>query len=168
MNSDADVNVYRIVHPGGRLRVDVTPNAISANLDPRLALLSSAGATIATSDPPGAVSASFDAALGAGTYYLAVSGEANLRPSGGWSGYGSIGEYRLGVSRLFTPEVATSLTLMEADNDGLALSWLAPSDGGGGTTSYEAKVCLGADKSQCSAPEANSVAVPGRRPAPQS
>lgn len=46
----------------------------------------SAGATIATSDPPGAVSASFDAALGAGTYYLAVSGEANLRPSGGWSG----------------------------------------------------------------------------------
>ena len=30
---DADVDVYRIVHPGGRLRVDVTPNAISANLD---------------------------------------------------------------------------------------------------------------------------------------
>lgn len=152
VNSDADVDVYRIVHPGGRLRVDVTLNSISANLDPRLAVLSSAGATIATSDPPGAVSAVFDAALGAGTYYLAVSGEAYLTPSTGWSGYGSIGRYRLAVSRLFTPDVATSLTLMQANNDGLELSWVAPSDTGGGTTSYEAKVCRGADQLQCSAP----------------
>ncbi len=151
VNSDADVDVYRIVHPGGRLRVDVTPNAISANLDPHLVLFSAAGATIAADDPPGAVSASFDASLGAGTYYVAVSGEAYLTPSSGWSGYGSIGQYRLGVTRLFIPEVATSLSLMQASDHGLALSWVATSDGGGGTTSYEAKVCRGADQLQCSA-----------------
>ncbi len=152
VDSDADVDVYRIAHPGGRLLVEVTPNAISANLDPRLALFSAAGATIDAWDPPGAIGASFDALLAAGTYYLAVSGEAYLTPSTGWSGYGSIGQYRLSVNRLFTPGAATSLTLMQANDDGLALSWVAPSDTGGGTTSYEAKVCRSADQLQCSAP----------------
>ena len=51
----------------------------------------------------------------------------------------------------FTPKVARSLALFQAADDGLALSWLAPFDGGGGNTLYEAKVCLGADQSQCSA-----------------
>ena len=151
VDNDADVDVYRIVHPGGRLRVDVTPNSISANLDPGFALYSAAGTTIAASDPPGAVAASFDATLVAGTYYLAVSGEGYLTPSSGWSGYGSVGQYHLGVYSLFTPEVAWSLALSQAADNGLALSWLAPSDGGGGNTSYEAKVCLGNDQLQCSA-----------------
>lgn len=152
VNNDADVDVFRIVHPGGRLRLDVTLNSGSANLDPRLALYSAAGGTIAASDPPGAVSASFDGSLAAGTYFAAVSGEAYLTPSTGWSGYGSIGQYRVRVTRLFTPGVATALTLAQAPEDGLKLSWAAPSTSGGGTTSYEAKVCLGVDQVQCSTP----------------
>ena len=152
VNNEADVDVFRIAHPGGRLQLDVKLNSVSATLDPRLALYSAEGATIATNDPPGAVSASFDASLAVGTYFAAVSGEAYLTPSTGWSGYGSIGQYRLRVSRQFTSGVAITLTLAQVPDDGLKLSWAAPSTSGGGTTSYEAKVCLGADQLQCTAP----------------
>ena len=151
VDNDADVDVYRIVHPGGRLRLDVSLNTMSANLDPRLGVFSAAGAIIATHDPPGAVNASFDAPLVAGTFYAAVSGEAYLTPSTGWSGYASIGQYRLGVSRVFAPGVATALSLSQAGDNRLTLSWAAPTINGGGTTSYEAKVCLTTDQAQCTA-----------------
>lgn len=85
-------------------------------------------------------------------YCPAPALESPASPSTGWSGYGSIGQYQLRVSRLLTPGVATTLALAQDPDNGLKLSWAAPSTSGGGTTSYEAKVCLGAGQLQCTAP----------------
>jgi hypothetical protein len=66
----------------------------SPNLDISSSLYDSTGDLVASSSPSGAMSASFNLTLEAGTYYLVVDGVGSGDPlRNGYSDYGSLGQY---------------------------------------------------------------------------
>ncbi len=104
----ADVDVFRFTHGcRGPVTVDADPGPRSPNLDIRLELRSSAGATLATADPPavaggddilGGLDASLTRTLDPGTYLVSVDGVGHGSPLGtGYSDAGSLGAYSLTI-----------------------------------------------------------------------
>ena len=108
----ADVDVYRVNTSGGEVTAKVDVAEISPNLDAKLTLTDSSGATVAENDPAAApesqtkatgLDASLSATgLAAGTYYLTVDGVGTGDPgaatpagANGYTDYGSLGNYSL-------------------------------------------------------------------------
>ncbi len=108
----ADVDVFRVNTAGGELTAQVDVAEISPNLDAKLTLTDSSGATVAENDPAATrdsdtkatgLDASLSATgLAAGAYYLTVDGvgagdPGSATPAGsdGYSDYGSLGNYTL-------------------------------------------------------------------------
>lgn len=99
-----DVDVFALSAAAGPVTVTLTPAVRSANLDAVVTLRNSAGTVLASANPVDALNAtlSFNVPL-AGTYYLSVQGTGKGDPlSTGYSSYGSVGQYALGVS-FYTP-----------------------------------------------------------------
>lgn len=90
-NSDLDVYSFETV--GGFANFTVSPAAIGGNLNVLAEILDAAGNVVASANPGGVLSATLNATLTAGTYYLRVSGAGEA--SAGYDDYGSLGQYRV-------------------------------------------------------------------------
>lgn len=103
ITSSADIDVFAFLSGDGPAVINLNPDNLSPNLDILAELRDSAGNLVASSNPTGSLSASFNLNLDAGTYFLFVRGTGEGAPNvAGYSSYGSIGQYTL------TGTVATS------------------------------------------------------------
>lgn len=130
-NSDADY--FAFTSGAGPVSFSVTPwvspaNSRGGNLDLKLSILNSAGATLAATNPPDLTSASLTLTVATGTYYLVVSnaacGTPFANPPSGYTTYASLGQYFINgtVSGTFTNPVNAGAV---ADGPELArLNWL--------------------------------------------
>lgn len=104
-----DVDMLSFSTTGGTASLSVAPAAKHPNLDIAITLYNSGGGVVTTSNPSG-LPASFNIALAAGTYYLAITGTGAGNPaSDGYSNYGSLGYYTItgNVANGSTTAVAT-------------------------------------------------------------
>lgn len=93
---NTDVDYFQFTTTGGDAIID--PFFESPNLDILAILYDSSGTQIQTSNPSGALNASF-IGLSAGTYYVSIDGTGEGSVSGtGYSDYGSLGQYTITVS----------------------------------------------------------------------
>ncbi|WP_310462794.1 PKD domain-containing protein [Sphaerotilus sp.] len=99
-----DVDVFAFSAAAGPVNVTLTPAARSANLDAVVTLRNSAGTVLASANPVDALNATLSVTVPlAGTYYVSVQGTGKGDPlSTGYSNYGSVGQYALGVN-FYTP-----------------------------------------------------------------
>lgn len=99
-----DVDVFAFSAAAGPVNVTLTPATRSANLDAVVTLRNSAGTVLASANPVDALNATLSVTVPlAGTYYLSVQGTGKGDPlSTGYSSYGSVGQYALGVN-FYTP-----------------------------------------------------------------
>ena len=96
-----DVDVFAFTTGGGAAQVTVTPDSVAPNLDVALKILDAQGNTIAESNPVDKLSASLNATLNSGQYFLQVEGVGAGDLTTGYSDYGSLGQYTITGS--FTP-----------------------------------------------------------------
>ncbi len=96
----ADVDCYRIDSGNGTISLSFTPAPNSPNLDISAELLNAGGIVLASSGSNQAsLAASLSKAVSQGTYFLRIRGSAWANPlTGGWSTYGSVGEYSVSGS----------------------------------------------------------------------
>lgn len=99
-----DADVFAFSAAAGPVNVTLTPAARSANLDAVVTLRNSAGTVLGSANPVDALNATLSVNVPqAGTYYLSVQGTGKGDPlSTGYSSYGSVGQYALGVN-FYTP-----------------------------------------------------------------
>ena len=91
-----DIDMFRVTSGAGTLSVSVNPAARSANLDLLVELRDANGAVLASDNPADSLPASLAVPVAAGTYYIAVKGVGKGDPlNGGYSNYGSLGQYAL-------------------------------------------------------------------------
>jgi PKD repeat protein len=98
IQSPADVDVYNFVTTGGSVTFSISPVAIGADLDIVANLYNSAGTLLASSSPADVLSATLNASVPAGTYYLSIGGGSKGDLATGYSDYGSLGQYRVSGS----------------------------------------------------------------------
>ena len=111
-NTDQDFFRF-ILTVGGSVSINVDPAVKGPNLDIEAKLYNSSGTVLSTSNPTGALNASFNTTLAAGTYYISIDGvgEGNVLGTG-YSDYGSLGFYSITgtVPDSVTPPVITGPT----------------------------------------------------------
>lgn len=116
-NTDVDLFSFNTT---GSINVTISPAALGANLDILAEILDSNGSVVQTSNPIGALNASFNFSAAAGTYYLRVQGTGQGDPLGtGYTKYASLGQYTVTIAGTTPtgPTLAISdLTLMEGDS----------------------------------------------------
>jgi len=97
VGASTDLDVYRFSAGAGTTAITVSPAALGPNLDIYAEIRRPDGSVVAASNPDALLTASFSVALPAGTYYLTVRGTGRLTPldDGGYSNYGSIGQYTI-------------------------------------------------------------------------
>ncbi|MCV2352855.1 PPC domain-containing protein [Paucibacter sp. B2R-40] len=98
IETPADVDVFSFVAGAGALTLTASPSNWSGNLDLALELRDASGKTLATANTLDKLDASITTKLAAaGTYYLFVKGAGKGNPllAGGYSNYGSIGQYSI-------------------------------------------------------------------------
>ena len=131
-----DVDALQFVVPAGTWSVTANPAAIGANLDLSLELRSADGTEVAVADPAETVAAALTVDLPEGSYTLLLRGAGVGDPlAGGYSNYGSLGNYCLTVE-----------PVTEADPDGwpdvvqpvppVAAAIFSTSEGEAGTTLF--------------------------------
>jgi PKD repeat protein len=111
----ADVDAFRFTTTGGATTISATTADPGGDVDLQLTLINSSGTTVATANPTTTVAstnsyattglnATITQTLAAGTYAILVEGvgQGDYRVDG-YSDYGSIGAYALGVSGATTP-----------------------------------------------------------------
>ncbi|WP_353932940.1 hypothetical protein WJM97_10305 [Okeanomitos corallinicola TIOX110] len=93
-NNDSDW--FSFTTTTGNIDLDINAFERGANLDILAELYNSAGQFILGSNPVGNLSASISTTLGAGQYFLSVTGTGEGNPLGtGYSDYGSLGQYSI-------------------------------------------------------------------------
>jgi hypothetical protein len=108
IGSRTDVDVVKLTLPAGSVTVTASPAVLQPNLDISLQLLTAAGTVVGTADPASGsllsratgMGASVTATLTGGEYYAVIDGVGAGSPlSTGYSDYGSVGRYTLGLGR---------------------------------------------------------------------
>jgi hypothetical protein len=90
---NSDVDIFRFSTDAGAISLSIQGPSPEPNLDIKAELLDANGQVLQTSDPTG-LNATIATNLGAGTYYLRISGVGAGDPqSTGYSTYGSVGNY---------------------------------------------------------------------------
>ncbi len=90
-NTDMDVFAFSTT---GAIKATIKPIQAGANLDILAEILDSTGVVVATSNPIGAIDASFTLTVSPGAYYLRVQGTGEGDPlTTGYTKYGSLGQY---------------------------------------------------------------------------
>jgi hypothetical protein len=102
-NTDLDVFQFFVA---GSIQASIKPIAVGANLDVLAEILDSSGSVIATSNPVGAIDASFSLTVAPGQYYLRVQGTGEGDPlQTGYTDYGSLGQYTVEVKGVVTEPI---------------------------------------------------------------
>lgn len=92
---NTDVDVFKFAAGAGALSLSVTPSPLGPNLKILAELRDSSGTVLASSSLSN-LGASINATVGAGNYYLAISGVGSGDPlTTGYSDYASLGQYIL-------------------------------------------------------------------------
>lgn len=104
---DADVDQFAFAAGAGTVTVTLAPAFRSPNLDALIELRNAAGTVLASANPSDALNASFSVAVPlAGTYYVSVRGTGKGDPlAGGYTAYGSLGNYLVNVSAPTPPQL---------------------------------------------------------------
>jgi serralysin len=93
---NTDVDVFSFLTGGGSINIDIFADGRSPNLDVMAQLYDDSFTLLAASNPANLLNASIATAVGAGTYFLAVSGTGKGDPlNGGYSDYASLGQYTI-------------------------------------------------------------------------
>ena len=105
ITTDADVDVFKVTHTGGTLKIDAVPAEFAPDLDIKLTVKDATGTVVATIDPPvrrvsateaTGLDAHLSQNLPAGDYTVQVEGTGFGDPGQtGYTGYASIGDYTL-------------------------------------------------------------------------
>ena len=136
-NTDVDVFQFASL---GTIMATVSPAAYGANLDILAEILDASGAIVATSNPIGALNASFNITVSAGSYYLRVQGAGEGDPLGtGYTNYGSLGQYTVTLQNSVPPPPPVP---------SLSITNLAVTEGNSGSTSGFVTIALSAASSQ--------------------
>jgi hypothetical protein len=98
ISTTSDVDVFRFQAGVGTMALTISPFTPGPNLDVKAELINGQGVTIAVSDSPTVLSASFNLKITtAGTYYLRISGVGTGNPLAstptGYTDYASLGRY---------------------------------------------------------------------------
>lgn len=100
-----DVDAFQFTAIGGSWQLSASPAAVGANLDLALEVRAADGTVVAVADPGETVAASLTVELPDGLYTVLVRGTGLGDPfAGGYSGYGSLGHYRVSAERLTVPD----------------------------------------------------------------
>lgn len=94
----ADKDVFRIdLATSKSVTIDVAQDGygINPNLNLRLTVRNSAGTVVGSASPSPSMSAALATTLPAGTYYATVDGAGEGTALNGYTGYGSVGQYRI-------------------------------------------------------------------------
>jgi formylglycine-generating enzyme required for sulfatase activity len=114
ITTSADIDYYVFSSLGGDFNATVSPASQGPNLDIQIQLEDSAGRVVSSSAPQDVLSASVNAFLQPGVYYLRVANSGNRDPKkDGYSTYGSLGSYLItGSMRTMSavPVVTSSAT----------------------------------------------------------
>ena len=112
---NTDVDVFSFAS-SGTVKVKISPAAVGANLDILAEILDSNGTVLQTSNPIGALDASFNFTATAGTYYLRVQGTGEGNPlSTGYTNYASLGHYTASFEGSSTPPPTLVIAATSAD-----------------------------------------------------
>lgn len=136
--SETDVDVFAFSTGDGPVTINLNPAPRSANLNILAVLRDATGALVATSNPQGALNASFNLNLAAGTYFLYVQGTGEGDPAvTGYSAYGSIGQYSISGTCIATTELpplafATATPAVVQPNQNVTFSGAGSFDPDGG------------------------------------
>lgn len=136
-NTDVDLFAFTST---GTISVTIAPAALGANLDILAEILDAGGTVVKTSNPTGAIDASFNFAAAAGTYYLRVQGTGEGDPlATGYTKYASLGQYTVTLNGATppTPVVPT-----------LSISDLTLTEGNSGSTSGFVTITLSQPSTQ--------------------
>jgi hypothetical protein len=107
ISTRADVDVFSFTTEGGPIELSVNPDPVYPNLDIILTLRDASGKVVVVSDPP-SMSATVEATLGAGTYYLTVDGAKGTM--GADSDYASLGSYSISTKDYCLPVYESGCT----------------------------------------------------------
>jgi len=130
-NTDADVFAFTTA---GTINATVSPAVYGANLDILAEILNTSGAVVASSNPIGALNASFNITVSAGSYYLRVQGTGEGDPLGtGYTKYGSLGQYTVSIGGGTSPPSSVPT---------LSVSDLTLTEGNSGNTSGYVTISL--------------------------
>jgi len=91
-----DVDVFSFNTAGGSVSLTVSGAADGQNMDVLVEILNASGQVVASTNPDTMTDATVNATLDAGTYYLRVDGTGRATATtGGYSDYGSLGQYTI-------------------------------------------------------------------------
>jgi len=93
-NTDKDMFVF---NASGKVTLNITPANTGANLDINATLSDAQGKVLASSNPVDLLSATIDATVAQGTYYLTIAGTGRAAMTGdpGYPIYASLGQYQI-------------------------------------------------------------------------
>ncbi len=136
---NTDVDVFQIASLG-TIKATIAPALFGPNLDVLAEILDATGTVIHSSNPIGALNASFDITVSQGTYYLRVRGTGEGTPLGtGYTNYGSLGQYTVTLQNSVPPPPPVP---------SLSITNLAVTEGNSGSTSGFVTIALSAASSQ--------------------
>jgi len=117
--NDVDVFVFSTQDV---LKATIKPAVVSPNLDIQVEIWNSTGGLVYRGNPVDALDASVDLTVGAGVYFLSVQGVGKSDVYGGYSDYGSLGQYTFELTVSPIPDAvsgpditASDITLVEGD-----------------------------------------------------
>jgi hypothetical protein len=108
-NTDMDVFAFSTT---GAIKATIKPLQAGANLDVLAEILDSNGIVVATSNPVGAIDASFNLTVSPGAYYLRVQGTGEGDPlTTGYTKYGSLGQYTVTFDSVQPPPEVVTMSI---------------------------------------------------------
>ena len=97
------------------LKATVKPALVSPNLDIQMEIWSSVGGLVYRGNPADTLDASVDMTVGAGVYFLSVQGVGKSDVYGGYSDYGSLGQYTFDLTVSPVPDAVSGPDITASD-----------------------------------------------------
>ncbi|MBL8820475.1 MAG: hypothetical protein JNL58_30910 [Planctomyces sp.] len=117
LEQNTDTDFFQFVTGAGSISLTVTPFEIGPNLDIQAQLFDSAGTLLVSANPAASLGAAISLNVGAGAYYLSVTGVGNGDPlTTGYTDYGSIGQYSF-VGTIISTGSLPSISVGDASTD---------------------------------------------------
>ncbi len=109
ISTRSDLDLFSFEHGGGLIDLLISPFDRGPNLDILASLFDGSGQHILTSNPANRLDAAFAMLLDAGIYFLRIDGTGLGDPlSGGYTDYGSLGQYFISGTIGLVPEPASA------------------------------------------------------------
>ncbi|WP_027394143.1 PKD domain-containing protein [Aquimarina latercula] len=101
ISTKGDKDLFSFITAGGEVNFNIDPDPFYPNLNIQARIISGTGEELAISNPTNSLSASINATLAGGTYFIEIDGVGEGNVSNGYSDYSSVGFYE--ISGSYTP-----------------------------------------------------------------